>query len=68
MARAQALRLYLEARLDGRRVSRIVLPRRLSGELWGHGRSQAPALARLGIVRDRVAFGSESDIFVELEE
>lgn len=68
MVRAQALRLYLEARLDGARVSRIVLPRRLSGDLWGHGRSQAPALARLGIVRERVEFWSEPDIFVELEE
>jgi histone acetyltransferase (RNA polymerase elongator complex component) len=68
MARAQALRLYLEERLEGARVARIVLPRRLSGDLWGHGRSQTPALARLGIVRDRVAFWSEPDIFVELEE
>lgn len=68
MVRAQALRLYLEERLEGARVSRIVLPRRLSGDLWGHGRSQVPALARLGIVRDRVEFWTESDIYVELEE
>ena len=70
MARSTALRLHLEDRL-GRTpgtVGRIFLPRRLAGELWGHGRSNAPALARLGIVGENVNFWSESDILVELED
>lgn len=69
MARSMALRLYLEEKIGatGRRAGRIFLPRRLAGELWGHGRANAPALARLGIVRENVEYWSESDIVVELE-
>jgi hypothetical protein len=44
------------------------LPGRLSGELWGHGRANVPALARLGIVKERVEFWSEQDIALEMEE
>jgi hypothetical protein len=70
MVRSMALRLFLEERLAGHRgrVKRIFLPRRCDGELWGHGRASAPALARLGIVRDNVNFWSEPDIVVEWEE
>ena len=70
MVRSMALRLYLEEKIGaaGRRASRIFLPRRLAGELWGHGRANAPALARLGIVRENVNFWSESDMVVELED
>jgi histone acetyltransferase (RNA polymerase elongator complex component) len=70
MARSMALRLYLEEKIgeSSGRVSRIFLPRHLAGELWGHGRANAPALARLGIVRENVNFWSESDIVVELED
>ena len=70
MVRSLALRHFLEQRLrfaSGSLV-RIFLPARLSGELWGHGRSNAPALAELGIVKDRVEFWSGQDIVVELEE
>jgi histone acetyltransferase (RNA polymerase elongator complex component) len=68
MARSMALRLFLEEKIAAGRASRIFLPRRLAGELWGHGRANAPALARLGIVRENVNFWSESDIVVELED
>lgn len=68
MVRSRALRSYLQERIGPGRVSRIVLPRRLAGELWGHARSEASALAALGIVRERVEFWSEPDIVVELEE
>jgi len=70
MARSLALRLFLEEQLSGLpgRVSRIFLPSRFGGELWGHGRDNAEALARLGIVRENVNFWSETDIAVELEE
>lgn len=70
MVRSTALRLFLEERLAGRpgRVKRIFLPARCNGELWGHDRAGAPALARLGIVRENVNFWSESDIVVEWEE
>ncbi|MDY0225841.1 MAG: radical SAM protein [Desulfomicrobium apsheronum] len=70
MARSLALRLFLEERLAGRtgRVTKIFLPLRLGGELWGHGRVNAEALARLGIVRENVNFWSEPDIALELEE
>jgi histone acetyltransferase (RNA polymerase elongator complex component) len=70
MARSLALRLFLEERLSGLagRVTKIFLPSRCGGELWGHGRENAEALARLGMVRENVHFWSESDIAVELEE
>ncbi|PKN42847.1 MAG: radical SAM protein [Deltaproteobacteria bacterium HGW-Deltaproteobacteria-18] len=70
MARSLALRLLLEERLAGLtgRVTKIFLPSRLGGELWGHGRVNAEALARLGIVRENVNFWSETDIALELEE
>ena len=70
MVRSLALRLFLEQRLRfaGGRLVRIFMPARLSGELWGHGRSNAPALAELGIVKDRVEFWAGQDIVVELEE
>lgn len=70
MVRSKALGLFLEERLSGQpgRVKRIFLPARCGGELWGHGRAGAPALARLGIVRENVNFWSEPDIVVELEE
>ena len=70
MARSLALLYFLEERLrDAQgRVKRIFLPGRLSGELWGHGRANVPALARLGIVKDRVEFWSEQDIALEMEE
>lgn len=70
MVRSRALLLYLEEQVGqaAGRASRIFLPRRLAGELWGHGRANAPALARLGIVRENVNFWSESDIVVELED
>jgi histone acetyltransferase (RNA polymerase elongator complex component) len=69
MVRSMALRLFLEERLAGHhgRVKRIFLPRRCGGELWGHGRASAPALARLGIVRENVNFWTEPDIVVEWE-
>ncbi len=70
MARSLALLYFLEERLRGAqgRVKRIFLPGRLSGELWGHGRANVPALARLGIVKERVEFWSEQDIALEMEE
>jgi len=70
MVRSTALRLFLEERLADAsgRVAGIVLPRRFGGELWGHARANAPALARLGIVKENVNFWSEADIVVELEE
>ena len=70
MVRALALLTFLEEGLQGAggRVSRIFVPARLAGDLWGHGRSNAAALARLGIVKDRVEFWPEPDIVVELEE
>lgn len=70
MVRSLALRLFLEQRLRaaGGRLVRIFLPARLSGELWGHGRANAPALEAMGIVKDRVEFWTEQDIAVELEE
>lgn len=68
MVRSRALLLYLEEKIGevAGRANRVFLPRRLAGELWGHGRANAPALARLGIVRENVNFWSESDIVVEL--
>jgi histone acetyltransferase (RNA polymerase elongator complex component) len=70
MVRSLALRYFLEQRLRaaGGRLVRIFLPARLSGELWGHGRANAPALEALGIVKERVEFWTEQDIVVELEE
>jgi len=69
MARSMALRLYLEEKIgESSRAGRIFLPQCLAGELWGHGRANAPALARLGIVRENVNFWSESDIVVEMED
>ena len=70
MVRALALLTFLEERLQaaGGRVSRIFVPARLAGDLWGHGRASVPALAALGIVKERVEFWPEPDIAVELEE
>ena len=69
MARSMALRTILEERLRGAgRVSRIFLPARLGGELWGHGRVNAPALELLGITKETAAFWQEPDIVAELEE
>ncbi len=70
MARSLALRLLLEEKLRAAegRVSRIFLPKRLSGELWGHGRAHAAALRLFGITKENVEFWSESDISVDLEE
>ena len=70
MVRSRAFGLFLEERLAGQpgRVKRFFLPARCGGELWGHGRAEAPALARLGIVRENVNFWSEPDIVVEVEE
>ena len=70
MVRALALRMFLEERLHaaGGKVARIQVPARLAGDLWGHARSNAPALARLGIVRERVEFWPGQDIVVALEE
>lgn len=70
MARSLALGLLLEEKLASQagRVTKIFLPSRFAGELWGHGRGNAQALARLGIVRETVNFWSESDIALELEE
>lgn len=69
MARSRALRAILEERLRGAgRVSRIFLPARLGGELWGHGRANAPALELLGITKETAVFWQESEIVAELEE
>lgn len=70
MVASLALRQFLEQRLRfaGGRIAKIFMPARLSGELWGHGRANAPALAELGIVKDRVEFWAGRDIVVELEE
>jgi histone acetyltransferase (RNA polymerase elongator complex component) len=69
MARSMALRTILEERLRGAgRVSRIFLPARLGGELWGHGRANAQALELLGITKETAAFWQEPDIVAELEE
>jgi histone acetyltransferase (RNA polymerase elongator complex component) len=70
MARSLALRLFLEQRLRlaGGRLVRMTVPARLCGELWGHGRANAPALAELGIDKDRVTFRSQTEFVVELEE
>lgn len=70
MVRSLALRLFLEQRLRaaGGRPVRIFVPARFGGELWGHGRANAPALAGLGIVKERVTFWPETDFAVELEE
>lgn len=70
MARSLALRLFLEQRLRvaGGRLVRMAVPARLCGELWGHGRANAPALAELGIDKDRVTFRPEPEFVVELEE
>ena len=69
MARSIALLAILEARLRGiGRVSRIFLPARLAGELWGHGRANAPSLEILGITKETAAFWQEPDIVAELEE
>jgi histone acetyltransferase (RNA polymerase elongator complex component) len=70
MARSLALRLFLEhrLRLAGGRLVRMTVPARLCGELWGHGRANAPALAELGIDKDRVTFRPQPEFAVELEE
>lgn len=70
MVRSLALRHFLEQRLlsAGGRLARISVPARLSGEFWGHGRANAPALAGLGIVKDRVTFWPEPEFAAELEE
>ncbi len=69
MARSMALLAILEEKLCGiGRVSRIFLPARLGGELWGHGRANAPALNLLGITKETAAFWQEPDIVAELEE
>ena len=69
MVASLALRNFLEQRLRfaGGRLMKIFMPARLSGELWGHARVNAPALAELGIVKDRVEFWADQDIVVELE-
>ena len=69
MVRSLALRLFLEQRLRaaGGRPVRIFVPARLNGELWGHGRANAAALAGLGIVKERVTFWQEPDFALELE-
>lgn len=68
MVRSAALRLFLEERLAGLtgRICAVWIPRTLSGDLWGHGRANVPALARIGVTRERVKFWSEADIGVEL--
>lgn len=70
MVRSLALRLFLEQRLRavGGRLIRIFVPARLAGELWGHARANAPALEKLGIVKERVEFWQEPDFAAELEE
>lgn len=69
MVRSLVLLRLLEDQLHvhAGRIRRVVLPRRLSGELWGAGRVNAAALAALGITRETVVFDERSDIFVELE-
>jgi hypothetical protein len=70
MARSAALLRFLEERLAGcaDQIRSIRIPHALSGELWGHGRANAQALARIGITPERVRFWSEAKIGVELEE
>ncbi len=61
--RVRALALYYLVRARaaglGGRVSRLVLPRRYSGELWGRRGELAPAYAQMGLNRRTVRFWDE---------
>lgn len=69
MVRSEVLRHFLERKImeHGQRLRTLFLPRRLSGDLWGHKRAQAASLARLGIVPERVRFWDQRDIVLEME-
>jgi len=70
MVRSRALLQFLEQTirgLDGS-VTLLSVPKRHSGELWGHGRSNVQALARLGVDKSRVRFWNQSEFALEWEE
>lgn len=69
MARSAALLRFLKELLTDRadHVRSIWIPHSLNGELWGHRRANAQALAHLGVTPERVHFWPEAEIGVELE-
>ncbi|MEJ5242364.1 MAG: radical SAM protein [Desulfomicrobiaceae bacterium] len=62
MARSVAMARMLTRAVGARRVERMIAPRWVQGDLWGHGRANAPVLARLGIVPQRVTFDANEGI------
>lgn len=68
MVRSEVLLSVLQQGTDGRRLRGVYLPRRLTGDLWGHRRCLAPALAALGIVPETVHIWNDPDIGLDLEE
>ena len=64
MIRSQALMIWLEKqwRLTGP-WSNMIVPRRLSGDLWGHGRCNAQRLAEMNLHPGNISFHQRPDFF-----
>jgi len=60
--RALALMQFLRARINdlGRRPTALVVPRKYSGELYGHGRELAPSYFDLGVSEANVTFTDDA--------
>lgn len=71
MARSHAVLLLLKKHLStiGRsyRIIQARIPQRLSGDIWGHKKSNIFNLSQLGITPPIVKFWSKSHIIMELE-
>lgn len=60
-ARATFALIAEEVRAMGGRATRLVAPRRFSGELFGHAGELVPAYANLGLARSAIRFESRED-------
>lgn len=62
MVRSVAMARVLMQAVGERRVERMIAPRWVQGDLWGHARANVSALARIGVVPQRVYFDDNEGI------
>lgn len=68
MVRSEVLLRVLTKAVGDGCLRALHLPRRLSGDLWGHRRCLAPDLARLGIIPENISIWNDPDIGLDMEE
>lgn len=72
MVRGLALYRYIQKefarlRVPKGRVTRLILPRRLQGDVWGYGKSLVEPYAAMGITRQIVTWSNDVECAVEFD-